>query len=132
MEKFRISGCLLKLQNNVSKILSVLPKSDTIMVLSQYWTFFIMLPVKLSLLIFYASVLVSVLCFFLPLSDTKIFPLLFVIAFRSDRAAITSAITRVGRAIEKRSHEPIYKNDTKNEAKRLRGTTFPLTKIEWR
>jgi hypothetical protein len=33
-------------------------------------------------------------------------------------------------AIQKRSHEPIYKTHTKMEAKRLRATTFALTKLD--
>ena len=33
-------------------------------------------------------------------------------------------------AIEKRSHKPIYKTDTKNEATILRVTTFALAKME--
>ena len=30
--------------------------------------------------------------------------------------------------IHKRSHEPLYKKDTSNEAKRLRPTTFAISK----
>ena len=39
------------------------------------------------------------------------------------------AIT-IWRAIQKRSHEPIYKHNTKNEAKRLRATTFVISKSD--
>ena len=48
------------------------------------------------------------------------------------------AVTIVGRtitiweAIQKRSHEPIYKTHTKIEAKRLRATTFIIAKLEER
>ena len=49
--------------------------------------------------------------------------------------ATTFAVTIVGRAItiweaiENRTHEPIYKTDTKNEAKRLRATLFVIAKL---
>ena len=48
----------------------------------------------------------------------------------------TFAVTIVGRvvtireAIQKRSHEPIYKTYAKVEAKRLRATTFAIGKFE--
>ena len=52
------------------------------------------------------------------------FPLLFAIAFKIKKRVITIAIVGIAiikrRAIKKRSHESIYKNDTKNEAKELR------------
>ena len=41
------------------------------------------------------------------------------------------AIT-IWEAIQKRSHEPIYKTHTKFEAKRLRATTFAIAKLEER
>jgi hypothetical protein len=49
------------------------------------------------------------------------FPLLFAIAIAIVRSAIT-----IWRAIQKRSHEPIYKPDTKNEAKTLRAQLLLL------
>ena len=55
--------------------------------------------------------------------------LLFANAFKSAKRATTIAIAIVGRAItiweaiQKRSHEPIYKTNTKNEAKGLRAIT---------
>ena len=64
-------------------------------------------------------------------------PLLFANAFQSVRAT-TIAIRNNGRAItiwkaiQKRSHEPIYKTHTKIEAKRLRATTFAIAKLEER
>ena len=54
------------------------------------------------------------------------------------KRATAIAVAKVGRAItiweaiQKRSHEPIYKADTKTEAKRLRPTTFTVTKLEKR
>jgi hypothetical protein len=48
----------------------------------------------------------------------------------------TIAVAIVGRAItiweaiQKRSHEPIYKTHTKIEAKRLRATTLAIAKLE--
>ena len=44
-------------------------------------------------------------------------------------AIVGRAIT-IWEAIQKRSHEPIYKTHTKIEAKRLRATTFAITKLE--
>ena len=50
----------------------------------------------------------------------------------SCKRATTIAVAIVGRAItkweaiQKRSHEPIYKTHTKNKAKRLRATTFAI------
>ena len=38
----------------------------------------------------------------------------------------------ISEAIEKRNHEPINKTLTKNEAKRLRVTTFTLAKLKER
>ena len=42
---------------------------------------------------------------------------------------VERAIT-IQEAIQKRSHEPMYKTDTKIEAKRLRVTTFAIAKLE--
>jgi hypothetical protein len=39
-------------------------------------------------------------------------------------------IVTIWEAIQKRSYEPIYKTDTKIEAKRLRATTFAIAKLE--
>ena len=67
---------------------------------------FSLLPlVKLSLLIFFTSFFVSVLCLFFdgPLSKVIALPTI---------------------AMAKRSHEPIYKTHTKIEAKGLRATTL--------
>jgi hypothetical protein len=50
----------------------------------------------------------------------------------------TIYVTIVGRAItilqaiQKRSHEPIYKTHAKIEAKRLKATTFAIAKLEER
>ena len=44
-------------------------------------------------------------------------------------AIIGRAIT-IWEAIQKRSHEPIYKTYTKNEAKGLRATTFAIAILE--
>ena len=66
------------------------------------------------------------------------FPLNFSITFKIEKEATTIAIVIVGRAItirraiQKRSHESIKKNDTKNEAKRLRTTTFAIAKSQER
>ena len=46
-------------------------------------------------------------------------------------AIVGRAIT-VWEAIQKRSHEPIYKTYTKIKAKRLRATTFGIAKLEER
>ena len=52
--------------------------------------------------------------------------------------ATTIAVAKVGRAItiwkaiQKRSHEPIYNTHTKIEEKRLRATTFAIAKLEER
>ena len=93
-----------------------------------------MLLVKLSLLILFASFLVSVLCFFFDGFLSKVIALP-AIAIERKKAA-TFAVAIVGRAItiweaiQKRSHEPIYKTHTKTEAKRLRSTTFAIAKFE--
>ena len=76
-----------------------------------------MLLVKLSLLIPFASFLVSVLCFFFDGSRKR--------ATTIAVAIVERAIT-IWEAIQKRSHEPIYKTQTKIEAKRLRATTFAI------
>ena len=58
------------------------------------------------------------------------------LALKGDSEKITVAVAIVGRAItiweaiQKRSHEPIYKTYTKIEAKRLRATTFAIAKLE--
>ena len=44
-------------------------------------------------------------------------------------ARFGKAIT-IRKAIYKRSYEQIYKTNTKNEAKRLRVTTFPISKMD--
>ena len=46
-------------------------------------------------------------------------------------AIVRRAIT-IWEAIQKRSHEQIYKTHTKIEAKRLRVTTFAIAKLEER
>ena len=51
-------------------------------------------------------------------------PLLFPHAFRSVKEQ------QLYEAIQKRSHEPIYKTHTKIEAKRLIATTFAIEKLE--
>ena len=63
-------------------------------------------------LILFAYFLISVLCFSLKLS-------LFL-------------ALSIWEAIPERSHEPIYKNHTKIEAKRLGATTFAIAKLEER
>ena len=52
-------------------------------------------------------------------------PLLFAIVSKIENRAIT-----IWRPIQKRSHEPIDKPNTKNEAKELRATTFAIAKLE--
>ena len=42
--------------------------------------------------------------------------------------AIVGRVITIWVAIQKRSHEPIYKTHTKIEAKRLRATTFAIAK----
>ena len=55
---------------------------------------------------------------------------------KEPKRATTIAVAIVGRAItvweaiRKRSHEPILKTHTKIEAKKLRGTTFAIAKLE--
>ena len=44
---------------------------------------------------------------------------------------VVRAITILG-AIQKRSHESLYKTDIKNKAKRLRAITFAIAKLEER
>ena len=83
--------------------------------------FSLLLLVKLSLLILLASFLVSVLCFFFDGSLSKVIALPTI--------AIKALIWE---AIQKRSHEPIYKTNTKIEAKSLRVTTFAIAKLEER
>jgi hypothetical protein len=108
---------------------------------------FSLLPlVKLSLLILFASFFVSVLCFFFDGSPFKVialrdsdscrsFSLLKAIAKRLPllfpNAIVGRAIT-IWEAIQKRSHESIYKTHKKVEAKRLRATTFAIAKLEER
>ena len=46
-------------------------------------------------------------------------------------AIVVRAIT-IWEAIQKRSHEPIYKSNKKIEAKRLGATTFAIAKLERR
>ena len=75
-----------------------------------------MLLVKLSLLILFAYFLASVLCFFLDGFLSKVIAL-------PNNAIVGRAIT-IWKAIQKRSHEPIYKAHTKIEAKKFRGTTY--------
>ena len=45
-------------------------------------------------------------------------------------AIVGRAIT-IWEAIQKRSHEPIYKTHTNIEAKRLRATTFAIAITKW-
>jgi hypothetical protein len=63
--------------------------------------------------------------------------LLFANAFKSVKerqlllsVAIVGRVITIWEAIQKRSHEPIYKTNTKIEAKRLRATTFAIVKLE--
>ena len=44
--------------------------------------------------------------------------------------AIVGRVITMWEAMQKRSHEPIYKNHTKIQAKRLRATTFAIAKLE--
>ena len=44
--------------------------------------------------------------------------------------SIVGRLITIWEATQKRSHEPILKTNTKNEAKRLRATTFAITKLE--
>ena len=53
------------------------------------------------------------------------FPLLLLRATTIATAIFKRAIT-IWEAIQKRSHEPIYKNYIKNEAKKLRSTTLKV------
>ena len=46
--------------------------------------------------------------------------------------AINGRAITIWEAIQKVSHEPIYKTHTKIEAKRLRATTFAIAKLEER
>ena len=46
--------------------------------------------------------------------------------------AIAGTAITVWEAVQKRSHEPIYKTYTKIEVKRLRATTFAIAKLEER
>ena len=54
-------------------------------------------------------------------------PLLFANAFKGVGRVIT-----IWEAIQKKSHEPIYKTHTKIEAKKLGATTFAIAKLEER
>ena len=47
-------------------------------------------------------------------------------------AAIVERAITIWEAIQKKRIEPIYKTYTKIEAKRLRATTFDITKLEER
>ena len=80
-----------------------------------------MLPVKLSLLILFASFLVSVHCFLFDGSLFKVIALPTIsISIPTIAVAIVGRAITIWEAIEKRSHEPIYKTHTIIEAKRLR------------
>ena len=79
--------------------------------------------VKLSLLILFASFFVSVLCLFF---DDSIFK---VIALPTIAVAIVGRSISIWDAIQKRSHEPIYKIHAKIEA---RATTLAIAKSEER
>ena len=89
-----------------------------------------MLLVKLSLLIFFASFFVLVLCFFFDGVFSKVIALP-TIAIAIVGAIVGRAITMITiwEAIQKRSHGPIYKTYTKIEAKILRETTFTIAKL---
>ena len=108
-----------------------------------------MLLVKLSLLILFASSLVSVLCFFFDGAFSKVIALTniaTVIVLKAlakvmvilRKRATTIAVAKVRRAItiweaiQKRSYESIYKTNMNIEAKRLRATTFAIAKLEER
>jgi hypothetical protein len=43
---------------------------------------------------------------------------------------IVECLITIWKAIQKRSHEPIYTTHTKIEAKRLRATAFAITKLQ--
>ena len=110
----------------------------------------LLLLVKLSLLILFAFFLVSVLCFFfgsflskviaLPtiaiaivIALSKRLPLLFANRATTIAVAIVGRAITIWEAIQKSSYEPIYETHTsKIEAKRLRATTFAITKLEER
>jgi len=44
--------------------------------------------------------------------------------------SIPGRVITIERAIETRSQESMYKTNTNNEAKRLRATTFDISKLE--
>ena len=80
-----------------------------------------------SLLILFSFFFVSVHCFVFEGSLSK------VIAVPTIAIAIVVALSRsIFEAIQKRSHEPIYKTQTKIEAKRLKATIFAIAKLEER
>ena len=55
----------------------------------------------------------------------------YPIAFKSLKAQVRRTIT-IWKVIQKGSHEPILKSNTKKEAKRLRATTLAIAKLEVR
>ena len=113
----------------LAKILLLPPKYEIIIVPSYHSNrnigLFSIAPCKVIVLILFASFFASVLSFFFDGFLSK------VIALPTTAIAIVVAI--VGRAItiweaiQKRSHETIYKTHTRIEAKRLRAKTFAIT-----
>ena len=102
-----------------AKILLLPPKCEIIMLWTKHsflqycdsnMGLSLLLLVKLSFLILFASFLLSVLCFFF-------WWLCKIIALPTIAIAIVFAL------------EPIYKTHTKMEANRLRPTTFAITKL---
>jgi hypothetical protein len=69
--------------------------------------------------------MVSVLCFYFDGSLSQ------VIAINGNSEIVGRVIT-IWEAIQKRSHEPIYKTHSKIDAKRLRATNFVTAKLEKR
>ena len=87
-----------KIQNNYGAIQSLI-----------FPIFSLLLLVKLSLLILFASFLVSVFCFFFDSFLSKI------ISLPTIAVAIIWRVITIWEAIQKRSHEPIYKKITRRD-----------------
>ena len=112
--------------------------------------YFLLLLVKLSLLIFFATFCkISLLLSFIYLLQLLLFQLsrqrqlsLFIVLYfsisplRAKKSNNYRYITIIRRALtirgslQKRSHEYMYKTDTKSEAKRIRATTHVIAKLE--
>ena len=99
----------------------------------EFSIFPILLPVKLSIFIFFGlSGIISLLLFFFPflqLSLLKTIAISVLLLFSIDITKVGRAIT-IRRAIHKRRYETIYKPDIKHVAKSLRATT--IAKLEER